>query len=157
MSTPRSSKQHCLNVFVGNDGFDFNGDFVLVRYGSHGFRDTFLGFAHSTLREEIDAKNSTNSINPPALQEKSAELLDLGSLRCIRFEAFDYWRPGKDKASRHKFALQYGWVAWNHGHRKTWWTFATEALRLRPLALDSWRLLIFGGLRKPRREPASEN
>lgn len=74
-----------------------------------------------------------------------------------RFEAFGYWRSGKDKASRHKFALQYGWVAWNHGHRKTWWTFATEALRLRPLALDSWRLLIFGGLRKPRREPASEN
>ena len=74
-----------------------------------------------------------------------------------RFEVTEHWRPGTDKTSRHKFALQYGWVAWNHGHRGTWWTYAWQALRLRPLALSSWRLLVFGFVRTPRRQSEREN
>jgi glycosyltransferase involved in cell wall biosynthesis len=66
-----------------------------------------------------------------------------------RFQAVEAWRPGKDKASRHKFALQYGWVAWNHNYRDTWWAYAREALRLRPCAVSTWKLLIFGFLKTP--------
>ncbi len=74
-----------------------------------------------------------------------------------RFEAIDHWRPGNDKESRHKFALQYGWVAWNHGHTQTWRNYAWQALRLRPCALSSWRLLIFGLLKSPHRQIEMDN
>jgi glycosyltransferase involved in cell wall biosynthesis len=66
-----------------------------------------------------------------------------------RFEANEHWRPGKDKASRHKFALQYGWVAWNHNHRSTWWTYTCEAIWLRPFSVSTWKLLFFGFFRVP--------
>ena len=66
-----------------------------------------------------------------------------------QFEPVTHWRPGTDRASRHEFALKYGWTAWVHGHRDTWWTYAREALRLRPFALSSWKLLVFGFLKSP--------
>ena len=66
-----------------------------------------------------------------------------------RFELVEHWRPGRDKDSRHKFALQYGWIAWNSGNRETWWAYALEAMRLRPFAISTWRLLVFGFLKKP--------
>lgn len=62
----------------------------------------------------------------------------------------DEWRSGTDKASQHRFALQYGWVAWKLGHRKTWWTYARKALALKPMAISSWKLLVFGFLKSPR-------
>lgn len=74
-----------------------------------------------------------------------------------RFEAVDHWRPGSDKDSRHKFAVQYGWIAWNHGHTQTWRTYAWEALRLRPFSPSSWRLLIFGLLKSPHKQIEMEN
>jgi glycosyltransferase involved in cell wall biosynthesis len=67
-----------------------------------------------------------------------------------QLETSNHWRPTNDKRSRHKFALRYGWSAWNHGHTKTWATYAWEAIQLQPFALSSWRLLIFGLLKKPR-------
>lgn len=65
------------------------------------------------------------------------------------FEATSHWRPGTDRKSRHSFALRYGWVAWNNNHRNTWWTYVLEAFRLRPFALDTWKLFFFGLMRKP--------
>ena len=65
------------------------------------------------------------------------------------FEAVDLWRPTKDRASEHKFALQYGWTAWSHGYDKSWRTYAWKALRLRPFAISSWQLIVFGLLKKP--------
>ncbi len=53
------------------------------------------------------------------------------------------------KRVRHKFVVQHGWVAWNHGNTETWRSDVREALRLRPFALSSWRLLIFGVLKSP--------
>src|SRR5262245_56176631 len=43
-----------------------------------------------------------------------------------RFEAVEPWRPN-EAGARHKFALQYGWVAWQHGHKRTWWAYVCEA------------------------------
>lgn len=65
------------------------------------------------------------------------------------YEPGEHWRPGADKASRHKFALRYGWIAWQNQHRETWWTYACQALRLKPFSVTSWRLMIFGWLRSP--------
>jgi glycosyltransferase involved in cell wall biosynthesis len=61
-----------------------------------------------------------------------------------RYEATKPWRPRADKNSKYDFALRYGWAAWKYGHSQTWRTYVWEALRLRPFALSSWRLLIFG-------------
>jgi glycosyltransferase involved in cell wall biosynthesis len=66
------------------------------------------------------------------------------------YEPSEHWRPGADKASRHKFALKYGWIAWRNLNRETWWTYACQALRMKPFALSSWRLMIAGLLKSPR-------
>jgi glycosyltransferase involved in cell wall biosynthesis len=95
------------------------------------------------------------------MQQDAAQLACVSAWRRrgieARFEAVDHWRPTNDKDSQHKFALRYGWSAWNQGHTKTWWTYACEAMRLRPLARSSWRLLVFGFLKNPRRQSESEN
>jgi glycosyltransferase involved in cell wall biosynthesis len=65
------------------------------------------------------------------------------------FEADEVWRRGRDKQSRYEFANRYGWIAWSNNHRGTWWTYTKEAIRLRPFAISSWRLLVFGLLRRP--------
>ena len=65
------------------------------------------------------------------------------------FEANDFWRPSGDRTSMHKFALQYGWLAWGNGYQRTWRSYAWQALRLRPLAVSSWRLFLFGLFKAP--------
>jgi glycosyltransferase involved in cell wall biosynthesis len=52
------------------------------------------------------------------------------------------WRPTSDRASRHRFALQYGWWAFNSGQRKTAIFYGTKALGARPFNPESWRLLL---------------
>lgn len=69
----------------------------------------------------------------------------------------EYSRPRENKDSQHEFALKYGWVSWRHGHRKTWWTYAREALLLRPFAPSSWNLLVFGFLKAPPLEQVTDN
>jgi len=66
-----------------------------------------------------------------------------------QFDGNSHWRPARDRASLHRFALQYGWTAWAQGHRGTWRSYAWQALRLRPFDRASWKLLIFGLLRRP--------
>lgn len=58
-----------------------------------------------------------------------------------RFEADEPWRPGKDRASRQKFALQYGWWAFNNGERRTAVHYAKKAIRAKPLSGKGWNLL----------------
>ncbi|HSS95800.1 MAG TPA: glycosyltransferase [Terriglobales bacterium] len=67
-----------------------------------------------------------------------------------RFVKTDHWRSGRDISSRHKFALKYGWLAWNHGHRDTWWTYAKQAMHLKLFSISTWRLLVFGFLKRPK-------
>jgi glycosyltransferase involved in cell wall biosynthesis len=59
------------------------------------------------------------------------------------------WRPTDDPASQHRYALEYGWQAWNHGFKNTWWTYAKQAIRLKPFAPASWKLLLFGFIKTP--------
>ena len=70
-----------------------------------------------------------------------------------RFEADEPWRPGKDRASRQRFALQYGWWAFNSGQRKTAVHYARKAIGARPLSPKGWNLLRCA-LMKPKKESA---
>ena len=65
-----------------------------------------------------------------------------------KYEA-GFWRPGSDKESQHNFALRYGWYAWSHGHRNTWWNYVKKAFVLKPFAVSTWKLLIFGYIKSP--------
>lgn len=60
------------------------------------------------------------------------------------------FRPGNDLESQHKYALRYGWMSWNGGHMDTWWTYAKRVIALKPMAISSWKLLIFGFIKSPK-------
>lgn len=68
------------------------------------------------------------------------------------FKGNKYWRSAPDSATRHALMVRNGWIAWRNGHKATWWDYVVEAFRLRPLAMSSWRLAIFGAFRSPRHE-----
>jgi glycosyltransferase involved in cell wall biosynthesis len=51
------------------------------------------------------------------------------------------WRP-TDRASRHQFLLQYGWIFFSRGDRQAAVVYGMKAIQTLPLNLDSWRLLI---------------
>lgn len=57
------------------------------------------------------------------------------------YEADEPWRPGKDRASRHKYALRYGWWGFNSGARNTALAYGLKAVSIRPLAAAGWKLL----------------
>ncbi|MET0381970.1 MAG: glycosyltransferase [Burkholderiaceae bacterium] len=59
----------------------------------------------------------------------------------IGFEAGDAWRPTDDKASRLRFALQYGWMAREAGFRRTAVVYGAKAIAIAPGLGDGWRLL----------------
>ena len=67
----------------------------------------------------------------------------------VRYEAGEPWRPGKDRASQHRFALQYGWWAFNSGERKTAIIYAMKAIAALPTKSDGWKLAACAML-KPR-------
>ena len=74
------------------------------------------------------------------------------------FEAQSLWRPGEDVASRHRFALEYGWWAFNSGQRSTAASYAWRAIRLRPLDAGGWKLLgvtLRGRVADPVSEPST--
>ena len=58
------------------------------------------------------------------------------------FEADEPWRPGQDAESKQRFALQYGWWAFNSGERRTALHYGMKAVRAMPLAIGGWRLLL---------------
>lgn len=68
------------------------------------------------------------------------------------FEAGHMWRPGKDRASRHAFALKYGWWAWNSSQRRTALSYAVKAISNKPLSQDSWRLLVCSAIKPFKKE-----
>jgi glycosyltransferase involved in cell wall biosynthesis len=57
------------------------------------------------------------------------------------FEADEPWRPGKDRASRHKYALRYGWWGFNSGARNTALAYGLKAVSILPLNAGGWKLL----------------
>ncbi len=58
------------------------------------------------------------------------------------FEAEEPWRPGSDPASRFRFALQYGWWAFNSRQRRTALHYAMQAIKARPFQRDGWKLFV---------------
>lgn len=53
-------------------------------------------------------------------------------------------RPTRDRKSKHDFALQYGWWAFNSGERGGAIHYAFQAIRLMPWKSVGWKLLICG-------------
>jgi glycosyltransferase involved in cell wall biosynthesis len=62
------------------------------------------------------------------------------------------WRPTSDRSSRHRFALRYGWWAFNSAQRRTALVYGMKAIRAVPFHLDGWRLLLCAAM-KPLPEP----
>ena len=71
------------------------------------------------------------------------------------YEADEPWRPGKDRASRHKYALRYGWWGFNSGARNTALAYGLKAVSIRPASADGWKLLA-SALIKPMPESKDE-
>jgi glycosyltransferase involved in cell wall biosynthesis len=57
------------------------------------------------------------------------------------FEASDMWRPGRDRTSRHKFAVEYGWWAFTSGEARTAVAYAKRAVLLKPWDMTGYKLL----------------
>ncbi len=57
------------------------------------------------------------------------------------FEATEPWRPESSRFSQHHFRLQYGWWAFNSGQRQTALIYGTQAIAVRPFAVEGWKLL----------------
>lgn len=57
------------------------------------------------------------------------------------FKQEGHWRPLADRNSRHRFALRYGWWAFNFRQRRTAIVYGCRAIALNPLSRDGWTLL----------------
>jgi len=68
----------------------------------------------------------------------------VGQYHC---RAEDGWRPGSDRESRFRFALRYGWWAWQAGNHATARHYARRAMTTMPWRLDGWKLLYCASVR----------
>jgi glycosyltransferase involved in cell wall biosynthesis len=69
-------------------------------------------------------------------------------IRDVTFEAAEPWRPGNDRGSRHRYAMQYGWWAFNSGERRTAMVYGAKAVAARPMKKDGWKLLARAATRR---------
>ena len=74
----------------------------------------------------------------------------------MTYEAEEPWRPGRDRHSRHKFALRYGWRGFNSAARGTALAYGWKAIRIAPWKIEGWKLLAAAMLKPmPRAEGRS--
>ena len=84
-------------------------------------------------------------------ETKREQQREMGRLACdeawrrrgltgMTYEADEPWRPGRDRASKHHFAMQYGWWAWGSGQRRTALHYAAKGIAARPLKAEGWNL-----------------
>jgi glycosyltransferase involved in cell wall biosynthesis len=66
----------------------------------------------------------------------------------VTFEAAEPWRPGKDRTSRHRYAMQYGWWAFNSGERRTAMVYGAKAVVAKPMKSAGWKLLAKAAVRR---------
>ena len=59
----------------------------------------------------------------------------------MTYEAAEPWRPGRDRHSRHAFALRYGWWGFNSAARGTALAYGWKAVRIAPWKIEGWKLL----------------
>jgi glycosyltransferase involved in cell wall biosynthesis len=57
------------------------------------------------------------------------------------FKGNEPWRPTDSRASRHHFAMRYGWWAFKNRQRKTAMIYGLKAVAIDPLRSEGWRLL----------------
>ncbi len=72
-----------------------------------------------------------------------------------RFEAHQDWRPGADAASRLRFTCQYGWWAFNSGHKSTAMIYGLKAIGMQPWSAQAWKLLLVASLKRPAAKPVT--
>jgi glycosyltransferase involved in cell wall biosynthesis len=70
----------------------------------------------------------------------------------MSYLADEPWRPSLDCRSRHRFALRYGWWAFNSGERRTALYYGTRAIAALPTRPAGWKLLACAML-KPTQPP----
>ena len=58
------------------------------------------------------------------------------------------WRP-TDRASKHRYSLNYGWSGFGRGDRPTALHYGLRAVRLMPWRVEGWRLLACALLKRP--------
>lgn len=58
------------------------------------------------------------------------------------------WRPGDDRQSRLRYALQYGWWAFNAGERATARYYGWKAVLTAPWRVEGWKLVACSILKK---------
>jgi glycosyltransferase involved in cell wall biosynthesis len=66
------------------------------------------------------------------------------------FDAVEPWRPGKDRTSRHDFALQYGWWALGSQQRRTAMVYGIRAVAAKPWEIGGYKLLVLALFKPPR-------
>jgi glycosyltransferase involved in cell wall biosynthesis len=59
----------------------------------------------------------------------------------VAYEADEPWRPGADRESRHRFAMQYGWWAFASGERRTAMYYGAKAIAAMPTKFNGWKLV----------------
>ncbi|MBI1335753.1 MAG: glycosyltransferase [Phycisphaera sp.] len=59
-----------------------------------------------------------------------------------RFAADESARPLSDRSSKHRFAILYGWWAFNEAQRMTALSYAIRGVRLKPMNIQGWKLLV---------------
>ena len=96
----------------------------------------------------IDYRLHAGSLSEQRTAEQQAEVKAAVELAWARrgitdgvLEHTEAWRPGRDRASRARFALRYGWWAWESGEHGTARHYAQKALRARPWDREAWALL----------------
>ncbi len=101
-------------------------------------------------------------LHPASVSEAAgSRQIDRMRLACARacerrgvassFEADAPWRPGEDRLSKHRFALKYGWWAFNSGERHTARAYGGKAIAARPFSMEGWRLLVCALVKPTRR------
>jgi glycosyltransferase involved in cell wall biosynthesis len=100
---------------------------VLLKYRQH---DQSV----SEKRQKLQTQNMQRACEA-AWKRRGVE----GQYQC---RAAEGWRPAGDRESRLKFALQYGWWAFNAGERATARHYGWRAIAAAPWKIDGWKLLI---------------
>jgi hypothetical protein len=65
-----------------------------------------------------------------------------------QFKGDSGWRATSGRESKHKYALQYGWWAFNAAQRKTALVYGWKAVCAKPLNTEGYRLIMCAMLKR---------
>jgi glycosyltransferase involved in cell wall biosynthesis len=73
------------------------------------------------------------------------------------FGATEHWRPDPTPSSQHAFMLKYGWWAFNSGQRRTAIIYGLKAIRILPVKIAGWKLLLASLVQPMTNHPPKQN